>query len=172
MTKRRGIVLTILLASSICNAQTGVDELLRRARESGDALIRGDFNKLVDLTYPKLVELIGGRARMVSLLKTRRKEMKTQGNEFSSVSVHQPKETVSIGTRTFAIVPFTLKLNVPEGTLIHETFLIGISEDRGVTWTLIDGTNLDERRLRILLPDAGGKIILPERQPPLFQRNP
>lgn len=172
MTKRRGIVLAILLASSVCDAQTGLEELVRRARESGDALIRGDFNRLVDLTYPKLVELIGGRARMVSLLETRRKEMTAQGNEFGSVSVHQPKETVSIGTRTFAIVPFTLKLSVPEGTLINETFLIGISEDKGVTWTLIDGTNLDERRLRILFPDAAGKITLPERQPPLFQRNP
>lgn len=163
--------MVILFASSICDAQTGLEELRLRATENGDAIIRGDFNRVVDLTYPKLVELIGGRERMVSLLEKGRREMKAQGNEYISVSIHQPQELVTIGIRTFAIVPFSLKLKASGGTLVQEAFLIGISGDKGHAWTFIDGTNLDEEKLKALLPDAAGKIRLPEKQAPVFQKN-
>ena len=89
MSKTVCLVGSIILLFSISCAKTdrpglGIEEIKARAEESSNACLKGDYQKCVDLTYPKLVELMGGRTKMISVMEQQWKEIKAQGFEFTS----------------------------------------------------------------------------------------
>src|SRR5689334_13342092 len=48
----------------------------KKAQEVGEALKKDDYAKVVDLTYPKVVEVIGGREKMIGALTDGMKQLK------------------------------------------------------------------------------------------------
>ena len=179
MHKKICLVVGIILLSSISCAQVKnevikpeeikVEEIKAKAEETTNAFINGDYQKFLDLTYPKLVELMGGRAKMISSVEQQMKEMKAQGVEFTSASFGVPKEIVPAGSQLFAIVPYTLKLKTSGGVLTQQSYLLAISDKDNIKWTFIDVTNLDESKLKMVVPGAIGKITFPKKQPPVIE---
>ena len=164
------IALSMFLLSQTIFGQTVNETLRKQAEQSGQAFITGDFNKLVDLTYPRLIEILGGRAKMVAFLQKGVQEMKAQGAEVLSLSAADPTQVTTIDRQLFAVLPVTLKLKVSEGILVSKSFMVGISNDGGRSWTFVDGSYLDERRMKILLPTAVGKLKFPPKEKPtLYQ---
>jgi hypothetical protein len=166
-----GVLLFGLLQTATPPApRTQQDEIKARAEESGKAMLTGDFGKLADLTYPKVVELMGGRAKMVAFLVKETSKMQSEGFEFLSVDIGQPGAVVKGGDKLFSLVPMTLKMKVPGGTLTGNSYLLGISDGR--VWTFISGSDMDETKLKIIVPEAAGLITLPASKPPVFEKTP
>jgi hypothetical protein len=149
-----------------------VEEIKARAEEASNAFIKGDYQKFVDLTYPKLVELMGGREKMISLTEGQMREMKAQGVEFMSTTVDVPREVVPAGPQVFSIVPYTLKMKTPEGVITQQSYLLAISNSDSIKWTFIDVTGLNDAQLKAVVPGAVGRVTFPAKQPPVFERNP
>ncbi|HWT03834.1 MAG TPA: hypothetical protein VN256_26535 [Pyrinomonadaceae bacterium] len=149
-----------------------VEEIKARAEEAGGAFSGGDYQKFADLTYPKLVELMGGREAMIATLERSSKEVKAQGFEFMSMSVDSPKGAVPGETQIFAIVPYTLRMKSGEGVVRQQSYPLAISNKDKVNWTFIDVTNFDESKSKVALPEAAGWLTLPGKQAPVFERNP
>ena len=60
----------VLLVAGCQSAQAPDEAVLRqvvkqKAAEINDALLKEDFGKFADLTHPKVVELMGGRQKMM-----------------------------------------------------------------------------------------------------------
>lgn len=182
MHKKICFIVSLILLFSISCTQTKreeirveeikVEEIKARAEESFNAFRTGDYEKLADLTYPKLVELMGGKAKMVSLTGQQMKAMKDQGIEFISTSIGAPQEVVPIDSQFFVVVPYTLKVKSPEGVLTQQSYLLAISNRDNIKWTFLDVTQINESQLKLLLPNAIGKLKLPEKQQPVFEENP
>ncbi len=177
MQKKICLVISLILLSSISCTQTRreeikVEEIKARAEESLNAFSNGDYQKLVDSSYPKLVDLMGGKAKMASAVERQMKEMKGQGIEIVSTTVDVPKEVVPVDSQLFAIVPYTLKLKSPEGVLKQQSYLLAISDKDSIKWTFIDITQIDESKLKMVVPSAVGKLTFPEKQSPVFEQNP
>jgi hypothetical protein len=182
MSKRLYLAVTIVLLSLISCAQVKrdelktedvkVEEIKARAEEISNSFIRGDYQKFVDLTYPKLVELMGGREKMISSVEQQMQQMKAQGIDFASTSVDAPREVVPAGPQLFAIVPYSLKMKTPEGVITQQSYLLAISNRDSLKWTFIDVTDLNEAQLKAVVPGAVGKVAFPKKQPPVFERNP
>jgi hypothetical protein len=149
-----------------------VEEIKAKAEESSSSFISGDYQKMVDLTYPKVVELMGGREKMISSVEQQMKEMKAQGVEFTSTSVEVPKEVVAADSQFFAIVPYTLKMKTSEGILTQQSYLLAISNKDSIKWTFIDVTGVDEAQLKTIVPGVIGRLTFPKKQPPVFERKP
>jgi hypothetical protein len=74
MRKKICLAVSLILLSSISCARVkreeikageiNVEEIKAKAEEAQTALASGDYQKLVDLTYPVLVKQMGGRAKM------------------------------------------------------------------------------------------------------------
>lgn len=148
------------------------EEIKARAEESGKAMLARDFGKLADLTYPKVVELMGGRAKMVAYLVRETSKMQSEGFEFLSVNIGQPGAVVKGGDKLFSLVPMTMKMKVPGGTLTGESYLLGIAGSDGRVWTFISGADMDETKLKAIVPEAVGRITLPTSKPPVFKKTP
>jgi len=140
------------------------ENLLRQAEDMNRAFTAGDFEKLVDLTHPKLVEQAGGREKMLASIKSEMEKIKAAGFDFVSMSILAPKDLIKADADLFAVVPSILTVNTPKGKVVQNGSLVGISADNGENWKFVNG--VDNERFKALFPNAAGKVILPEEKPP------
>src|SRR5262245_30727645 len=105
----RTICLILFFPLFLASAQPQDD--LKKIQSLGQqcvtATIEGDFNRLVNLTYPKLVERLGGKEKMVAMMEKGSKEMKL---EFLPTTVNAPTEVLKIGAQKFVILTYQLRL--------------------------------------------------------------
>lgn len=141
--------------------------LVAQAQEVNDAFRRRDFARMVDLTYPKVIEAAGGRDRMVESLTKEMKAMEAEGVVVLSSTAGAPTQIVHVAGSVYAVLPTTLKVKAQDGIFQTESSMIGISADRGATWTFIDAGGKDQSQLRNMLPDAADKLNLPPEKPPV-----
>jgi hypothetical protein len=141
----------------------------KKAQELGEALKKADYPRFVDLTYPKVVELTGGREKMIAELEAGMKQMKEQGYSFRSVEVGEPGAFLAEGSNTFVVLPTTTEMAAPGGKVVIKSHLLGISPDGGKAWTFIDVHDLGnaEKRERVL-PRLPEQLELPKAQEPKF----
>ena len=133
------------------------------------ALIDEDFGKLVDFTYPKVVEMAGGREKMIELAKTSMANMKKAGYIVKGNAIAAPTGIADGGDSIFAIVPETTEMTVPAGKVTRKSYLIAISSNEGSTWTFVDGAGVDEKNLKTFLPDFPDELKLPPPQKSEFE---
>lgn len=147
-------------------------EIKAKAKVTADALVRGDFNTVAVNTYPKVVRFLGGHKNVISAAAQQMRDLESKGFTVKSVRVGEPNKVEIIGKQIFSIVPMTLSMTVPGGTMLVESFLIAISEDGSKTWSFVDGTIADDKRmLRQIFPLAAGKLRLPPKKQPVIYPN-
>ncbi|MBP3957537.1 hypothetical protein J8F10_20000 [Gemmata sp. G18] len=141
-----------------------------KAEETQNALLKGDYDKLVDLTHPKIVEEMGGRKKMIEGITASVKDMKSKGFTFKSVSVGDSSDSVKTGKELYIIVPFALQMAAPSGRLHTKGALVGVSSDGGKTWAFADATPGREA-LKKLLPGLPEAIVFPKKEAPTFVKD-
>jgi hypothetical protein len=168
-------VLSVLLAAGCKRAQTkgGVGPgrpesyptLTARAKELEDALSHKDYAKVVDLTYPKLIEYAGGREKLLAAMTKELKTMEGEGVEIVSTTASPPSQFVHDASGIYAVVPMTSKFKAQDGMFQVEGSLIAISTDGGQNWTFVDATGKDQTELKKILPNLDKLKLPPEKEP-------
>jgi hypothetical protein len=113
---------------------------------------------------------MGGREQVVKLLKSAQKEMADRGIRLLSASLQPRVELAQGGDEWFAVQPYDLEMTVPAGRTLVKTWLLGISADRGKTWTFVDGGQLNADSVKRLFPNFPAKLSLPAKQQPQLER--
>ncbi len=122
---------------------------------------------MVDLTYPKVIEVAGGRDKMIASLAKEMKEMEAEGVFVLSSTAGAPTQIAHASGSIYAVLPTTLKVKAQDGVFQTESSMIGISSDGGATWTFIDAGGKDRNELKKLLPDAADGLNLPAEKEPV-----
>ena len=141
-----------------------------KVEEINRALIKEDFSRVADLTYKGVVKLAGGRDKMIAIMKTGMKEMKSKGYAIRSVKVGNPSDPVSEGGESYVVVPIQLEMKAPGGKIHQKGFVIGVSRDKGKTWTFVNG-DLGKQKVKQILPNLPDKLKLPKKQKPEFEKD-
>jgi hypothetical protein len=141
--------------------------LQAQAQEVNDAFRRRDFARMVELTYPKVIEAAGGRDKMIAALAKGLKEMETEGVSVLSSTAEAPIQVVHVSQWTYAVVPTTLKVKARDGIFKTESSMIGISSDGGAHWTFIDAGGKDHTQLKSYLPAPADALKLPADKEPV-----
>lgn len=166
------LLLLCLLAPSYQQPKTiDRERLKQQAQELSDAMVNGNYARAADLTYPKLVRLIGGRTQFIAAVEKEMAEIKSDQFRLSSITVGEPQDIIHVQRQHYAIVPTTMRFKVREGTLVGEAYMIGISADGGKNWTFIDSAKSSNKdQLRTLVGPAADKLKLPEEKRPVLYR--
>ena len=136
------------------------------------AIVSNDYEMLVKFTYPALVEKAGGPEKSLEQIKKDIEDLKNKGITFDSISFGQPTIFVNAGEEIHTLIPETLFLNVPRGTLMSESYLIAITKDKGLTWYFIDTAEIDSNNVKKTLPHYNLDIkIPPQKDPVLIKEN-
>lgn len=146
------------------NVKLDYPSLKIQAEELGKATVTGDFAKVVDFTYPKIVEAFGGREKMIAFLKGDSTQMKSDGFELEAMTIGEIKQIAKVESQVFAVVPITMKIKSPDGEALGESSIVGISNDGGENWKFIDGIN--QTKFKSKFPKAAEKIQIPAEQSP------
>ena len=163
------------LVASCCAATAADDTTLKKvvkakAEEIHNAIFKEDYNKVIDLTHPNVLKMLGSRDKMIALLESGMKEMKSRGFAFRSATMDDPSDPVTAGDDLYIVVPFLLEMKAPGGKLLQKSFVIGVSSDQGKTWTFVNGDQ-EMKKIKQVLPDLPDKLKLPERQKPTFEKD-
>jgi len=148
--------------------QVDSNAVKEQAELTAKALLNDDYESIIRFTYPKVVELVGGRDKMILLIKKGKIEMEQQGISFQKVVIGEPSKTVIAGNEIHCLVPQTVYMKVPKGKIKSETQLIAVSRDKGVNWYFIDAVNLNMDNVKSILPNYNVDLILPEKKQPVF----
>jgi hypothetical protein len=142
--------------------------LKKQANRFANATFNSDHKLVIDLTYPKLVELSGGRDSMQKLIVERIASLKKQGVMKFEGSVGSPGPFIKAGTQIHCLLPETIMLNVFNGRFVTRSYLLAISDNKGKTWTFMDVGKMPVEVLHKLLPNYNNELVIPTPGKPMF----
>ena len=138
----------------------------------GKAVLDNDYAKVADLTYPKIVEVMGGKETMVERTGAVMADLKAKGVSFSKYTVGKVGEPVVDGKTAYVVVPTTILMTGPDVKIESENYLLGISTDGGKSWTFADGAGLSNPALRDkVFPSLPAALKLPEKKAPKITKD-
>jgi hypothetical protein len=161
---RRGIAMFALF--SVAFAQTDdsrIGRIKKGASGLSDAMLTSNYKAVVDLTYPAIVDLLGGPEKAVGTVQEQMKGIKEQGISITSFTLSDPSEIKTGGSELFAILPATMEMKAPQAKITLKTFLIAISRDQGKSWSYADGSNLTPELMKTFFPKFPPELKLPEK---------
>ena len=166
-------ILLLLLVFSLTdlNGQTDKSTIKEKAQIAATAMLESDWETLIDTTYPKLVQLMGGREGMLTVLTNGQAEFESQGIKFSKVTLGEPQEIYRTGSELFCLVPETIYIQMPNGKLVTESHLLAVSENDGGKWYFIDTNRLTNENVLELLPNFNKELKIPAKKDPQFIPN-
>jgi len=170
--KQIATIFFLSLFLTACNGQTKNIEYSKTIKEQaemmGKFLLKKDFMSFCNYTYPKIIEMMGGRQKMIEVMEKGSKEMLSEGTDFLSVAFGEPSKIITIGNELQCTVPQTIEMKVPKGRLITKSTLIAISIDNGKNWYFLDTSGNDIQTMKRALPNLSGELIIPEKTQPTF----
>jgi hypothetical protein len=155
------------------SAQIDKSRVKKQAQAMADAMIAGNFEKMADLTYPDLVELLGGKAKMIAGLKQEMSGWGAEDFRVLSIPVDEPKRVIKARDYLLAVAPATMRVKMPEGVFAQRIAYLGVSRDGGQHWTFVSG-GTDKQILKVLfplIPSAIDELGLMADAPPVRESN-
>ena len=161
------LVALAVLAPAWAEEKIDTARVEERARALGKAFLDADWAKVADATHPRVIELAGGRDKMIEVVETGMKQIKAQGFSFTAYKVGTAQAPVAGGKTTYVVVPTSLEIAGPGSRIVTDSYLLGVSGDGGKTWAFADGAGLsDPAKRKAVFPDLPEGLKLPDRKPP------
>lgn len=135
--------------------QTTNDSRLTSAHQAASASIaafRGDdFKAYVKLIHPAAIEDAGGREKMIQITRHGKVALDEQTKGYDA-SVRMPTRVIEGTREIYTVVPQTVSLRLENSeTFDRQSYLLGVSENNGRSWTFIDG-GTEAAKIREMLP--------------------
>ncbi|MGI8556420.1 MAG: hypothetical protein ACR2LT_08715 [Pyrinomonadaceae bacterium] len=130
-----------------------IDNLKKQASELLAALDKHDFGQFVELPHPTVPEKVGGRATLISIVKSVAEQTPKIFETFST-SVGNPGALVEADGQLFGVVPQIIAGTTYEKhKIVIDSCIVGVSDDKGKTWKFVSGGKFDE-----IFPSLKGKL--------------
>jgi len=147
-------------------------EIKKLAQGLARATIKGNFETVIELTYPKVVAVLGGKQKAIEGVKRQMTILAQRGIKIASYEVGEPGKAHTAGKNTFVIVPTKMEMSLPGGKLIVKSYLLGISGEASKGgWRFVDGAGMRNEAARAkFLPKFPSTLKLPpQAQPQVIQ---
>ena len=166
-------VLTFSFLAIPARADEKIDsaKVEEQAKAVGKAFLDSDWSKVADLTYPKVVEMMGGKEKMVAEVEKGMKRIKDQGFSFKKYTVGTAQAPVADGKTVYMVVPTSLEIAGPATKIVTDSYLLAVSPDSGKTWTFADGAGLaDPEKRKVVFPSLPAGLKLPAKKDPVVTK--
>lgn len=127
-----------------------------------------NYPEYIKYVHPKIVAMMGGKQKMVTVLKKTMKDMEEKGISFIEMNCGEPSPVISTKATLQCVVPQHIQLKTEGGKLLTTGYLIAISSNNGKTWHFIDSSSKTLEELKETFPDLSSQIVIPERSQPEF----
>jgi len=153
-------ILILIINSTFGFTQTENKNLNAQLREMKDYFLAGDYENFVNYTYPKLIEMMGGKSNIVKSTKQGMEKMKSDGFSLVDISFKDPTKFLKKDNELQCSFTQVIVMITPNGKFESEYTLIGISNDNGQNWTFIDTSGKDKETMLKYFPNLHDEIII------------
>lgn len=162
------LLIAIITAAALCtslfaNADANPAEIKKLAETLAEATVKGNSGKVLDHTFDRVVQMLGGREKGVSTMNSAIRRMKQSGFTIAGYKIGDPGPIQTEGKYSFTVVPATIEMKTTNARLVTKSYILGISSDSGKTWKFVDGAGLKNVEMRSrVLPKLPEGFTLPE----------
>ncbi|OOQ59345.1 hypothetical protein [Mucilaginibacter pedocola] len=133
----------------------------RQAGLFAHATFQGDVEHIIAGTYPALIELSGGKAQLAQLITERMDALKKQGITSFEGTVGKPGKIYKNAGQWYCLLPEEIILRTSIGRYRSKSYLLGVSETKGESWTFLDVGNMPRDVLHRLVPNLNPELVIP-----------
>ena len=162
------ILFFLMLPLSLLAQDTTV--VKEQAEVLANAVVKGDCKTLIDHMYPRLVQMMGGKEKMLTQANASMTQLKTQGFVFDAASIGSPGKFYKAGAEIHCLVPETISIKMPNGHLVAQSNLLAISKDGGKNWTFIDLNKNTIDAIPKIFPYFNNELKIPAPSQPVMQQ--
>lgn len=163
------ILITLLFPAALHAQDTAL------LKKQADAIIlatkKGDYKTVVDHTYPKVVQMAGGKQAMLKHIVSGMDEMKKQGVLGVDGRLGPAGKFYKAGTEIHCLIPDTITLIKSNGRMVSTSYLLAVSGNKGQTWSFIDVGSVPTSMLRDMLLHFNKNLKIPDSTKPVFYPN-
>ena len=131
-------------------------------------MIKGDYETVARYTHPMVAEGMGGRDKIIEVLKKGSDAMASEGTHIELAKISVPVETIKINQTIYSLVPEHIEIKISNGRLLTDSYLLGILKDQGDAWYFVDTAKLNNGMISKFFPDLVGRMKIPERKKSVF----
>jgi hypothetical protein len=168
-------LLVLLVGSSACSAALAQERtcksdeavVVRGAKALGEATRNTDIETLVNMTYPPLVEMAGGRKKLVSATTASMAQMKAGDLTIEQIEFSSPTQTYRDGRKTICFVPRDMVVSIKDIRVRATGYLMAVWDPNGPgKWMYLDsdGFQRNPTLMRQLFPGLPADV----QPPPVF----
>lgn len=161
MIKNTLRLLIVLLLPITLHAQDNA-VVKRQANVLAQAVISGDYKTIINHTYPKAIQMSGGKEKMITLVTEGVDQMKSQGIVFENATVGTPGKFYKAGNEIHCLVPETITIKMKSGHIVAHGNLLAISADGGKNWSFLDVNNSTRDKIKQILPNLNPAMVFPK----------
>jgi hypothetical protein len=133
----------------------------KQAMIMAQSMAEGDYKTLVNYTYPKAVEMAGGKEKMATMIAGAMQQMKAANVNFESATVGNPGKFYKAGKEIHCLLPETLVMSSPKGKIAMHSHLLAVSGDGGKSWSFLDMNNSTADKVKQLIPNFNPELKIP-----------
>ncbi len=158
-------ILIIVLFPILGLAQTENKNLNSQLSKMKKFFIAEDYESFSKYTYPKVIEMMGGKSNMINATKQAMNSMKNEGFIVMEIKHKHPSEFLKKGKELQCTITQVFIMKTPQGKIESQYSLIGISSDNGQNWSFIDTSGKDKATMLKYFPNLHKDIIIkPKKQ--------
>lgn len=158
----------LIIVTTFLNGVAQQQQQIKQAAElMAKATLKGDYKTLAKYTHPKVVKMMGGREKMVTILSSAINQMKSQGITFEDATVGDPQKIITVGTELYTVLPQRIVMKVNGQTISNASTLLANSSDKGKTWYFTDAGGMTDQQIKQLFPGVLGKLTINKRTTPV-----
>jgi hypothetical protein len=137
-------LLLVFILSLSLSAQTDNENLNEQLLHLKNAFLEEDFSTVADYTFPKIIEMMGGKEKMVEVTKNTFSKMKSQGFILDEISFKDSSNFFTHNGDLQSTITKVLVMDTPNGKVKTETTMIAISKDEGENWVFFDTSGMQK----------------------------
>lgn len=153
-------LLLICFLSVNLSAQTDNETLNTQLNAMKTAFMDKDYSLIAKHTYPKIVEMMGGKEKMVEVTSTTMAKMESQNFIFKSITFKDPSELMEHNGDLQCALTQIIVMDTPNGKVQNERTLVAISEDDGNNWVFLDSSGMNSDSLKGIYPNLHPDLVL------------
>ena len=163
--------LFLLFLISFMYAQKNISSVIKeQAKKMEEALMKGDYKVFVQFSLPALVDSMGGVDEMTEITKSGMEEMEKNGFTIIAVTFGNPSEICQTKKNWQCTLLQNIILKAPEGKVVNNSTLVGVSYNNGKNWYFIDAAGKSREQIKLFIPELCERIKIPEAIQPVFYK--
>lgn len=162
MMVKHKLLLIFLLCSFFSFSQTK-ETVLRDAKAASKATLEGNYDVLLNYTYPPILELMGGREAALKTIEASIEQMKSQGFVFEKADVVAVSDIVKEENQYRCYVENKNQMKMGNQRIFSKSFLLGIYDEEKKSWYFLEAERLKNKALTDkILPNFKTSLKIPD----------